>query len=358
MIHFYNEKKVKQIRLKNEANELISSYNIDTSGQVFEGTRNNGPITFYYKTVQLPEGNKLEINQRWRGDHLQKSDSIFHYYREYKSGDTLIYHNYTVRIIHIQGSIINERNAYFNDKYLGKPNNQAMLLSPASYVIYDLKGGKANRNYIHEIPNYFDSAFKTNYETDKIYLAEYSILRTGGCNIGDKEYPQEKVYEHSNFKDLPISDNKIYFVDGEEFNEPAPVSFYNCYPYYGCAGQFHNDGYGNYYQGNYFYPATPRKENGFILRVSDGLLESSYCDYYEFDDSPEAQLLIAQQDSLEAARIEDYKKNQPDSLAFYSSYPAIVTSPYGNQKRRIQKFKERKTAYCYEYEFYDNSSFP
>ncbi|MDB0062953.1 hypothetical protein N9F27_02525 [Crocinitomicaceae bacterium] len=324
---FYKKKKVSRILITNENNQPYYDLKLDTSGQVESSRQYRSGISYYSKKIKLPGNSTLHVNQRWQGEQLQKSDSTFYHNRTYTNGDTSIHYSYQVRIVHIQGKIINERNTFYNENYLGQTVKEGMY--PIFFNVYYLD--PANSDYVAPIPNYYDTPFKTDFDPNKVYLVEHSITGSGSFEVNFVEMDKEKIFEHPHFQDLPMSDNRMYFVDGEEFVQPIPSQDLRMNPYT-CGTNYQDRSY-----------ATPPKHNGWIIRRSDGLIASAYCDYWEVDNSPEALLENAKKESLAEAN-----QNAPSNFVIgnngYNSYfyPA-----------RKFKFSERVTKYCYEYEFFE-----
>ena len=329
---FYKKKKVSRIIIKNEKNEPLYDIKLDTSGQTESSRHYVNGICYSSKELNLPGNATLAINKRWRGEQLQKSDSTYYHNRMYSKGDTSIYYSYQVRITHIQGSILNERNAFYNENFLGKPVKEGMY--PIIFSVNYL--GETNSNYVAPISNYYDSPFKTDYDPNKVYLVEHSITGSGSFEINFIEMADENIFKHPYFLDLPLSDNCMYFVDGEDFTQPIPQDYFGQMRGYSCSWHLP-------IQNN----ITPPKHNGWVIRPSDGLVESAYCDYWEIDNSPEALLENAKKDSLTEAN-QNVSSNAVIGNNGYDSnfYPA-----------RKFKFSERLTKYCYEYEFFEKNHY-
>ena len=253
----YKNRKVKKVRVHNTEGELMFYCLLDSNGKVFEKGWQGQNYFVIYEIYQYDIYNYTTVTKYFKNNWLMKLDSVSGYYQDYKNADTSLYYSRTNRTHYLLGEIMNERNAYYNEKFFDKkieadPNNLA--ISPL--LMLPLK------------QKYYSKKFKTDYQEGKLYKNSHAIYTTGFHHYNRQtELNRDIINWHPFFKDVSKSDVNEFYVDGANFTEPRKT-----YERMYCGYSLNRNRY--------------RSDNGVSYRYckrADGLYDYYYLNYYAED---------------------------------------------------------------------------
>lgn len=307
---FYQSKKVKQVEIINDYDQVLWVLKLDPSGQISTiGKRNNG---YFVENTENKfsdkEYTKITRYYNYSRTQLLRIDSTTYLTREYNNGDSIIGYSFIYNRSYKSGSLINDQNRYYNSKYLNKeidPNvfSYKVLVSDALIIENNV---------------YFKDPFKTDYDSLELYLSlsERRIENTFGYLKSNGNSFEIENSEHPFLKNQEMLDFRHCHTDGESFNEPT---FTN---YQSVSIDNTNYEYNNGYKKGYDYNDS-------------GLITEHYTNYYPEDKEATIQ-------AKKLAAVEKQTNNFATEAAGRVYYQNVI-----RQKEPI-----RKETYYYRYEYY------
>ena len=293
----YKAHKVKEVKIFDLEKNLVFYCKLDTAGRVIEQGQQLKSYFVVNHTIQVDKYNYITVVKYFKDNWIIKIDSTLGYYQDYKNGDTNLYYSRQTRINYLLGSVVNERNDYYNEKYY----NKTVVINPNSPVLsvqfYGYLGPE----------KYFEKKFKTDYYSGKLYRVNH-IISTAGYHhyAGQTELNYDIINWHPFFKDASINDQQEFYLDGIAFNEPRMT-----YERMWCGNSMNRPYY---------------SDNGVKYRYtknSNGLYENYYRAYYPKDTSA-IPIKVEQ------------KKPKKDTLSVLN----ILPSPQYNRAVYVRRLKE------------------
>ncbi len=265
---FYQQKKVKRVEIIDPYSQLFWMIELDREGKILKTGIKGNP---YFTTTQRMGNQETDttITCYFQNDQLMKVDTSIVYVFRYTHGDTTVSFNRTITKTYKLGSLINEQNAYYNEKYLNKPllleQEYPMLILPVFVV--DRKGRLvAAKNDGPQV--YLSEKLKADYDTSKLYLCQSNTVNSDLYATGDggqTDLPLKQLQKHAFYKYCQSGAEINSFTDGEDFNEPS-----ESHRAMFCGSMLYN---------NYDYNAT---KEGYVHN-ENGLRDFMYSDFYPLD---------------------------------------------------------------------------
>ncbi|MFT5780290.1 MAG: hypothetical protein ACI837_003251, partial [Crocinitomicaceae bacterium] len=240
----------------------------DRTGKVIKtGLRTNRFYIFTESIVYAPHVNAT-VKTYYENDQIVRVDTVISIQHRYEHMDTTIRYQKRNHSSYYAGSLLNEKNTYLNENYLGMPIIN--LMTPCIFSI----GGLNDPDYVYEPPNYFDSPLRTDYDSNTLYLIEtksdisdfYATTNYDREEINIDEQPE--LREHPFVKGMnSYSSNNYCIEEGTCMNEPIHM-----HERMWCGSSMYSD--------NYEYFASTKY--GYEVR-EDGLYDSFHLDFYAAD---------------------------------------------------------------------------
>lgn len=219
---FYLTHKVKSMSVYRADNKLYRYWEFDTAGIIIK----TGAQNYYYTEhafKQTGPSKTLHITSYYLspGGRMVRCDSVYRYYTRYTITDTVIgWSRYTI-IVHKTGDLINEQNNYYNTHFY---NKKVVVhdMGLGSGVAEDENGKFVNVNAKGHV--FIQKKLKTNYKSDSVYRCSLVSSDEGfyaSCNNGHKDLTRMQLIHHPAANKFNQNSQRIYFTDGEWFDEPA-----------------------------------------------------------------------------------------------------------------------------------------
>lgn len=249
---FYKARKVKRVEILDENKNLSCFVDLDTNGNVIK----KGHQLFYFYTEQhFTDKNKHKdtiVKNYYRASKLLRTDTVINTAFIYNHADTSIKFTRTQLKSYWNGALLNERNDYYNSKYLHQ-----LAYGATSYSKHHQPTKKI----------FLQHQLKTNFDSTQFYLNNKQTFDSGfiaSIGEGKKRYFSPQQLSKLRFvRQYQSKDYSFFYTKGGKFKEPY---YYGDNPICGTTIYLHDIENAN-------------TDNGFT-KNNAGLYETFYSDYY------------------------------------------------------------------------------
>ena len=318
---FYHSKKVKTVEVSSENGTVIWRLRLDTAGNMINtGYRGYNYFT-EFEEIKKGENEFIRVTRYYEGEVLVRIDSLEYFTKKYLNQDTTLVVVFSNHKDYRIGYLINERNRYYNANYMGVPISDI----GSSFYVTDLYTSESGE--IKAQMNYYDKAYKTDYDSLKMYHCfsktqiqnEYGLLMSAYLSIDLENL------NHPFIREQNAATSYNYFTDGSDFWEPV---FYR--PQMLCSVDPYN-----------FYPVDNGYRTGYHYD-DKGLITEYYCDYFP-EDTVATRIARLEREKQKEDQAESINGIPVSNILMRPDVPITVRSKTSN----------RLDTYFYRYEFFE-----